>query len=504
MVPHEGSNRRRLVWRGAVAALAAGSAMAALRFLLDARTPVDLLFDLTSHLLGVPAMFNALHALPWGVGDSAKYVLFALMAVLYLALWTLAGPAFCRLRPAWRLALPPLASVLLVGSVLLPLSGQGAFGSAATNYFYPPIATHVWAAVGGAVYALVLGVGLPRRRGAAFAPGRRDVLERGGKVVILFAATAGFFRMNLGTLARAMGVEGMLARIEGLSPAVTPTADHYVVSKNFLNPKVNVERWQLKLHGSVDHPLVFDLDRLKALPSTERPSTLTCVSNVVGGDLIGTSLWTGVQLRDVLAMAGVQEGAQTLILRGADNYSDSIPLDVAMREGNLVAYLQNGEPLTRDHGFPVRLLVPSIYGMKNVKWLVDIELSDEPYSGFWQQRGWSNDAVVQTMSRIDTARATDLGGGMAAIGGVAFAGTRGVKAVEVSVDGGTSWQTATVQPAANDLSWNLWGFEWKAQPGAYQVMVRATDDSGTTQTSDRRSPLPAGATGWHKLRVQVG
>jgi DMSO/TMAO reductase YedYZ molybdopterin-dependent catalytic subunit len=208
-------------------------------------------------------------------------------------------------------------------------------------------------------------------------------------------------------------------------------------------------------------------------------------------------------MADLLEMAGLRPEATHLILRAADNYSDSFPLDVARRDGTMVAYRQDGEPLVRGHGFPARVLAPGIYGMKSVKWLVDIEAVDHDYTGYWEQRGWSQTAVVHTMSRIDTPTATVLGGD-AAIGGIAFAGLRGIRTVEVSTDGGKGWQEATLRPADNAFSWTLWGFEWQTDPGQYEVLVRAVDGTGAMQTAERSQPLPDGATGYHKLNVRVG
>lgn len=175
-----------------------------------------------------------------------------------------------------------------------------------------------------------------------------------------------------------------------------------------------------------------------------------------------------------------------------------------MREGTIVAYLQNDAPLTRDHGAPARVLVPGIYGMKNVKWVTEIELTDNEYYGFWQKRGWADVAPVKTMSRIDTPEATQLEDGSWGIGGIAYAGIRGIQKVEVSFDEGENWQEAQLSPALNELSWTLWGFTWSAEPGNYEVWVRATDGTGETQTNIRTPPLPDGATGYHMRSVRVG
>lgn len=499
------SIRHRLAVGGG-AALLSGAAMVASRLLVGARTPVDMVFDLTGHLLGVPAVFNVIHGLPYGLDHYAKYALFGTMALVYVLLWTALAVPLTRLARAWRLVVPVLATPALVGLVLLPLEGLGAFGASPTNYFYRPWPTHLWAAGFGAVYGVVLLVA--RRRAAARGPahdaGRREAVGHGARALLLLVAGLGTVRLTLGALARAAGqLQGLLGRIRGLEPVITPVGDHYVVSKNFSDPRVDASRWRLKLHGMVDHPLELALEDLKALPSVTRSTTLICISNEVGGHLVGNSMWTGVPMADLLEMAGVQSGASHVILRAADNYSDSFPLEVAGRDGTMVAYLQDGEPLVRGHGFPARVLAPGIYGMKSVKWLMDAEVVDHDYTGYWQQRGWSQTAVVRTMSRIDTPTATVVGSDVA-IGGMAFAGLRGVRRIEVSVDGGSSWQQATLRPADNAFSWTLWGFEWQTDPGEYEALVRAVDGTGALQTADKSQPLPDGSTGYHRLRVKVG
>ncbi len=503
------SARHRLAV-GAAAALLSGVAMIGSRLLIGARTPIDMLFDLTGHLLGVPAVFNIIHSLPYGLDHYAKYALFGTMALAYVLSWTALAVPLTRLARPWRLVVPALATPALVGLVLLPLEGLGAFGASPTNYFYRPLSTHLWAAAFGAVYGVVLLIA--RGRGAVRGPehavghdpARREALGRSARGLLVLAVGLGTARLALGALARAAAqLEGLLGRIRGLGPVITPVGDHYVVSKNFSDPRVDASRWRLKLHGLVDHPLELGLEDLKALPSVTRSTTLICISNEVGGHLVGNSLWTGVPMTDLLDMAGVRSGASHVILRAADNYSDSFPLEVAGRDGTMVAYLQDGEPLVRGHGFPARVLAPGIYGMKSVKWLMDVEVVDHDYTGYWEQRGWSQTAVVHTMSRIDTPTATVLGSD-AAIGGIAFAGLRGVRRIDVSVDGGSSWQQATLRPADNAFSWTLWGFEWKTDPGEYDVLVRAVDGTGALQTPEKSQPLPDGSTGYHRLKVKVG
>ena len=493
-------------WASLAAALGMGLAMLVARLTLAAPLPPEMLFNFTGQLLGVPWIFNLIHALPFGLDAYAKFALFAGSSLLYLAAWFVLGVVLA--RPLARIgrwfapALFMLVSALLVGLVLMPIQRLGLFGIGSSNFLYPPLASHLWAAGFGAVFGTLLA--LFGRSGAASDPSRREALKQTARVGVMLLGTALLSRAVLGAWARAQAAVAAMAAIVGLSPKITPTADHYQVSKNVFNPSVPEDDWQLTISGMVDNPVTFDLDDLKALPSVERSTTLMCISNQVGGDLIGNSVWTGVRLSELLDIAGVQDGANELILRAADNYSDSFQLDAALREGTIVAYLQNGEPLTRDHGFPARVLVPGIYGMKNVKWVLEIELTDEDYIGYWQTRGWSDPAVIRTMSRIDTGSASRLDDGSYAIGGVAFAGIRGIARVEVSIDGGGSWQEAELEPADNDFSWSRWAFAWDAEPGSsYDVLVRATDGEGVTQTERRDRPLPNGASGYDRQNVRV-
>ncbi len=500
-------SRTRKPWLVSLAATALlALVMAATKLLFAAPLPPEMLFNFTAHLLGVPWVFNLIHSLPWGLDAFAKYALFGVTTLGFFALWFVLGLAYLRLAaPLGRFAADlfyALLMVLAVALVLFPLQGLGLFGLSQSNFLYPPLPAHLWALGFGLVFALGLHLFTLGER--PYSAARRESLRTLTFGMVLVGFGAAFGNVLSSALAYAQSaVETLVQQVLGLSPEVTPTAEHYVVSKNVFNPAVPEAGWSLTLRGMVGSEVSLTLDDLKQLPNVERTSTLTCISNPVGGDLIGNSVWTGVMLGDLLEMAGVQDGASELILRAADNYSDSFPLEAALREGTIVAYLQNGEPLTRDHGFPARVLVPGIYGMKNVKWVTEIELTNTDYQGYWQERGWSDPAIVQTMSRIDTAEATRLSDGSVAIGGVAFAGLRGIQEVEVSMDNGESWQEAQLNPAINDLSWNLWVYTWEPEPGAYEVWVRATDGTGEIQTATRTRPLPDGATGYHMLRVSV-
>ncbi len=492
-----------------LATLGMGLVMALSKVFLNAPQPAEMLFNFTSQFLGVPRVFNLIHSLPGGVDRYAKYVLYGVTVIIFLAIWFALGLAYKNLsaRLSKWLANPAfvIVSVLSVGLVFMPLQGLGVFGLSSSNFFYPPLPAHLWAALFGAVFALVLLLlNSTRATESEVDLEKRSSLRKIGGGVMLLAGLSVVGNGIMSAVAKAQAaVDGIFGQLKGLSPELTSVADHYQVSKNVFNPNVPEANWSLKITGLVDKEVTLNLADLKALPSVTRPSTLLCISNDVGGNLIGTSEWAGVKLKDILAMAGVKEGATELILKAADNYSDSFKLDAAMRDGTIVAYLQNSEPLTVDHGFPARVLVPGIYGMKNVKWVAEIELSDQEYKGYWQTRGWSDTAEVQTLSRIDTEEATQLEDGSYAIGGIAFAGIRGISKVEVSIDDGLTWNEASLKPAMNELTWNLWSYQWQADSGNYDVLVRATDDAGTLQDPEVRRPLPDGSTGYHKVSVKV-
>ena len=254
----------------------------------------------------------------------------------------------------------------------------------------------------------------------------------------------------------------------------------------------------------MDRPYKLTYEELKGFPPVAQPATLMCISNEVGGDLIGSTQWRGVRLKDLLAKAGIKPNAVEVILRAADGYSDSFPLKKGLEDGVLVVYEMDGQPLVKQHGAPARVIVPGIYGMKNVKWVTSVELADYDYKGYWEVRGWSDEAIYKTMSRIDVPAGPLKAGERAWVGGVAFAGDRGIRDVEVSVDDGKTWQKALVKPPLGPFTWVLWALPWTPPtPGAYTVKVRAVEKNGTVQTLEVRPPLPDGASGWHSVTIRV-
>jgi DMSO/TMAO reductase YedYZ molybdopterin-dependent catalytic subunit len=295
--------------------------------------------------------------------------------------------------------------------------------------------------------------------------------------------------------------------ISGLTEEVTSVADHYVVDINLVQPAVDAGEWILNVMGEVDSPLELTFQELQSrFEVVQEYSVLCCVSNEVGGDLIGNSAWGGVRLADVLDSAGIRGGATDVVFRAADGYSDSIPVERALDSSVLLAVSQNGQPLRQEHGFPCRVRIPAIYGMKNVKWLESIELVTDDYTGYWQDRGWSDDATVRTQSRIDVAGDdfTARSGDETWIAGVAWAGARGISKVEVSTDGGASWADAMLKEPMAPAAWILWAYRWTPESsGTAEIVCRATDGDGNTQTDDSADPHPAGATGYPRASASV-
>ena len=256
-----------------------------------------------------------------------------------------------------------------------------------------------------------------------------------------------------------------------------------------------------------DKPLVLGLAQLKAMPSVRRPHTLECISNEVGGELISNAHWRGVRLRDVVARAGgVPAKAIKIVFRCADGYTESLPIAEAMHPDTLLVHEINGEPLPPKHGFPLRLLVPGLFGMKNPKWITRIEAANFDFQGYWERSGWSDQALVQTMSKFTAPPRTPRpkANEEVGLGGVAYAGARGIKAVDVSLDDGKTWQPAQIKPPLGPYTWVLWAALWKpTAPGEYRLKVRARDGTGVLQTAQPSPTLPDGATGDHTIRVRV-
>lgn len=327
---------------------------------------------------------------------------------------------------------------------------------------------------------------------------RRLLVAMGGGLAMAGTGYAGLFIRDV--------YGGATSRQRGVIPdPVTPVGQFYVISKNFVDPSVDADGWKLELTGLVDTRGALSYQDLLALPQHQQMTTLTCISNPIGGDLISNAEWTGVRLSDLLLEAGLHPGAVELALYAHDGYTESLPLSKALEPMTLLVHTMNGEPLTARHGKPARLIVPGKYGIKNVKWLRRIEIVAGDFRGFWQQRGWTDDATIQTMSRIDVPRSRQIVGlGPVDIGGIAFAGDRGVSRVEWSSDGGSTWRDVDNLESIAPLSWAIWRSTWNpTERGTHRLVVRATDGRGDTQTERQQPPIPNGATGYHRIDVGV-
>src|SRR5918911_263040 len=344
-----------------------------------------------------------------------------------------------------------------------------------------------------------------------------DSLQRSAKPIMYLGVAVGW-RVLIGgkqmgadsdSLAVGASPSGAVANdppfdVAGLSAELTSTDDFYQVSKNFIDPSVSASGWKLSLSGLVDRPMELTYDQLRALPASEGIYALMCISNEVGGEYWGNAHWKGVKLSYLLEQAGVHTDAYKAVFTAADDYKDSVKLQNALHPEALLAWEMNGQPLRKEHGFPARLLIPGIYGMKNVKWLNGISIVNEDVKGFWQNQGWDDDAPYQIASRIDVPRPrATIATGPLDVAGVAFAGDRGIQKVEVSTDAGKTWQEAQVKPRLSPQGWQLWRGPGEVGPGGKEQRGRATDGTGRLQPREPNPPFPSGSTGHHTVNIAV-
>ncbi len=294
----------------------------------------------------------------------------------------------------------------------------------------------------------------------------------------------------------------------GLTPLVVPNDAFYRIDTALVTPNVDATTWSLRIHGLVDREIRLTYADLAELPLFEQYVTISCVSNEVGGNLVGNAKWTGVRLRDVLAMAGVQASATQLVGRSVDGWTAGMPTAWVMDESRqpMIALKMNDEPLPRIHGFPARLIIPGLYGyVSATKWLSELQLTTlEAFNGYWIPLGWAKDGPILTQSRIDAPRqGASVTAGRVPIAGIAWAPDRGIAKVEVSIDRG-DWQEAKLTTPISDATWVQWLVAWDAPAGQHTIEVRATDGTGEVQTADRTPPAPDGARGHHTIAVSVG
>jgi len=320
--------------------------------------------------------------------------------------------------------------------------------------------------------------------------------------------TASRSAVSLPVPADVQQVGDVALQVPGITPFVVDNADFYRVDTAFLPPRVTTDVWELRLHGMVDNPITLTYADLTAMPSIERMITLTCVSNEVGGDLAGNARWQGVRIADVLAMAEPQAGADCVLSTSYDGFTVTTPLE-ALTDGRdaLLAFAMNGDPLPLEHGFPVRMVVPGLYGyVSATKWVVDLNVTKfSEVTAYWTDRGWAPQAPIKTASRIDVpAGFAQLSkGSTVAVAGVAWAQHRGISGVQVQIDD-ADWHDATLSGEVSADTWRQWVYQWDAtESGTHTLRCRAIDGSGQVQTEQVQEVVPDGATGWDSRQVTV-
>ena len=503
--------------QGFLFGLLAGVAMVfftvAIRLLGDTLSITELAADRFTELLPSAVLDFLLETLTF----SAKPLMFAGILIAQVLLGGALGALYVRMVSRW----PSSESGELLRSIgfgvilwflsmlaLVPWFGGGVFGTGVpgdpTWFILASLGAFVvygWSL--GLLLSWVTHGGLHRATRA----GRRAFLKR-VTVWAVVGVVVGYGLKWVFDQLRAQVTYSGSFRTQGvLSTEITPNEEFYVVSKNIIDPYVNEPGWSIEVTGLVHQPLVLTYDELTAMPSVEKVVTLECISNWVGGDLISNALWRGVPLRSILQEAELKPGVVDISFRASDGYSESIPLSMAMSDDVLVVFEMNGVPLSADHGFPARLIVPGFYGLKSVKWLTAVEPVDYDFKGFWQERGWIDVPYVKTFSRFDIP-ATDavVQEGSVTLGGVAFAGDRGISNIEVSADDGLSWTPVDeISAPLSPYTWVIWTKEFvPAARGPHVVRVRATDGDGMVQTSRRKGTVPDGATGHHELPFSFG
>ncbi|HZW85783.1 MAG TPA: molybdopterin-dependent oxidoreductase, partial [Nitrososphaerales archaeon] len=426
-----------------------------------------------------------------------------------------------------------LAPWLLFGLILFPLTGDYLFG-AGSIYAIPG---DIWAfpltlLLVQAVFAFALSSGYnfrPRGQAALVNNGqqdlkRRNFIEKGA--IGVFAVIAGFMGLSsLGALisppagptggsppidlqdAPAIFRDPRLATL--VASEVTPNDAFYRVAIDIIDPTVDSSTWSLTVDGLVNTPKKYAIQDIQSFPEVMQYSTFECVSNIVNGNLISNAKWGGVKISDILANAGgVQSGAQYVVFYSVDGYSVGIPIEKAKMSDSLLAYEMNDQPLPTKHGFPLRGVIPGLYGMMSAKWVTRMSVLGHPYQGYWQTRGWTNGATIYTEAFILVPNASQVSmsqnSGSVILAGYAFAGDRGISKVEVSTDNGKTWQTAQLKNPISNLTWALWASDWHPTgPGEYSIVVRATDGQGQVQTSTATDTFPYGATGYVSATILV-
>jgi DMSO/TMAO reductase YedYZ molybdopterin-dependent catalytic subunit len=300
-------------------------------------------------------------------------------------------------------------------------------------------------------------------------------------------------------------LEARIPPAPGTRPEVTSNADFYRIDIDTVVPRIDATSWRLMVGGTVDNPRAFTLDEIRSRPAISQYITLSCISNPIGGNLISTALVTGMRLKDLMQEVGLQTGSHALAVESIDGFFESVSIQHMMDDRTLLVYEMNGQPLPAAHGFPLRLYIPDLYGMKMPKWIVSINAIASDGSGYWEDRGWSKQAIVRTTSAIDNVAVgqPDPSTGNLPIGGIAYAGDRGISKVEVRIDSGPWVAVELRDPPLSTLTWVQWRYDWPPQPGNHVAAVRAYDGAGALQVVQSEGAYPDGAAGIDTFTFQV-
>ncbi|WP_346764441.1 molybdopterin-dependent oxidoreductase [Rhodococcus sp. B10] len=436
-------------------------------------------------------------------GTSDKTALFVGMAVVIASIAAAAG----MLRRPW-------------GAVLFGVLGAVGVLAAVTRSTATPLSA-LPTILGVAAGIVVLNALLRTEEPVADGMSRRSFLS--------LAVTAGVVAVAAGTAGRLLGQArdvtanrlgfrlptptpqppipaGADLRIDGLASYITPNDEFYRIDTALVVPQVASEDWSLRIHGMVDRELEITFADLATRQAVERTVTLTCVSNIVGGDLVGNATWIGYPLKDLLEEAGIQDGADMVLSSSHDAFTAGTPLEVLLDGRDaLLAVGMNGQPLPVEHGYPARLVVPGLYGyVSATKWVTDLEITRfDKASAYWTDRGWGERGPIKTASRIDTPKpGAAVDAGTVVVAGVAWHQHTGISGVDVQIDDG-NWVAATLSEEYSTDTWRQWTYEWAATPGQHTIRARATDGNGDIQTSMTADTVPDGATGYPKAFVTV-
>jgi DMSO/TMAO reductase YedYZ molybdopterin-dependent catalytic subunit len=541
---------KTLIWgffAGVLAGIGMLLTMALLRLFLGWPTPTELIFDRIFPLLTVEFFIGSLVRaggytplkLQGVFGALAGQVIVAGLGGVIHAFYLrrcdrrddakIKRTSFLDLR-GWPLIIPGVLAATILFVVLL-------WPTLSTNYRgHPPGIAHVIASLEMVISFSLCGVGIMFFHGLlSRSPQAADVDEK----AIAFGRSVGrrrFVALGIGA-ALALALGSTLRRlfrmgtfsydgrqyggpkVQKITP-IRPDDEFYQVSKNLVDPDVARDSWRLDIVGQVENPRVYSFADIAAMPAVEQETTLLCISYGVGSGLCSNAIWKGVPLPTLLAQVKPKPNVTTVLFRAADGYYETFRFEKAMEETTLIAYEMNGEPLPRRHGFPLRLIVPGLYGEKNPKWLTRIELLDEADGrlhrrhgcGFYKEQGWGRQGdSVPTHSRFDAPQvrgdhfdAPFETGKAVELRGMAFGGDRGISKVEVSSDNGETWDDAEITKPGTKLSWSLWSYQWVPdEEGETMLVVRATDGNGNLQISEYRDQVPDGATGLHHVRAFV-